>query len=238
MGLHKEEIEGVLFDVYDTLVSRSMSDFEKVKQLLPAHADPPSPENQRHARIATKIFYAENRHLTWAVENNLEFWQKYYELYLSILEVSAPQKKLAHELAAWSRDPLSYSVDSEASPVLKTLKHHGFTVGLLSNWDTSLASFCQKLGLLDLVDMVLASDEIGIRKPDPHIFLIAAEKLAIPPNNFLFIGDSLRKDIAGAKKAGMKTAWLNHSGEVADFNDNTRPDLIINHLGEVLNHVL
>ncbi|MDH4080481.1 MAG: HAD-IA family hydrolase, partial [Nitrospira sp.] len=49
-------------------------------------------------------------------------------------------------------------------------------------------------------------------KPAPQIFRIALEKHAIDPEEALHVGDSLREDVEGARKAGLHTALLDRDG--------------------------
>ncbi|MBN2384499.1 HAD family hydrolase [bacterium] len=231
-------LKGVIFDVYDTLVSRTYSDEQKLRLLLPPDASFPSPEHLEHAATTVATFYAENRHLPWALDNNLRFWKKFYDVYLDVLKIHDPDQGMAYELAAWSRSPNSYVLDPDAITVLTALRQHGFRLGLLSNWDTSLTELCADLGLADLVDLVLASDEIGIRKPDRRIFIIAAQRLGLPPQSCLYVGDSLGKDVGGAKKADMKAVWLNPTRHELDCPPDREPDLIITRLHELLDHLV
>jgi putative hydrolase of the HAD superfamily len=49
---------------------------------------------------------------------------------------------------------------------------------------------------------------VGHFNPDPAIFIPAAEKLGGAPGAMMMVGDSFDRDVRPAKKAGMKTAWL------------------------------
>jgi putative hydrolase of the HAD superfamily len=55
---------------------------------------------------------------------------------------------------------------------------------------------------------MLFSDEVGVRKPDPRIFRIAAEKLGVAPNEIIHVGDNLKSDVWGAKNAGFTAVYL------------------------------
>jgi FMN phosphatase YigB (HAD superfamily) len=60
-----------------------------------------------------------------------------------------------------------------------------------------------------LVDAWCISDDVGIRKPDPEIFRLAAERCgATLGRDRWMIGDSLVLDIAGGHAAGLRTIWL------------------------------
>lgn len=65
------------------------------------------------------------------------------------------------------------------------------------------------LGIERAFEVVVISGEVGVAKPDPAIFGIALEKLNLTPENVWHVGDNLTTDVAGAKAAGLRSAWLN-----------------------------
>ncbi|MDR0557635.1 MAG: HAD family hydrolase [Treponema sp.] len=87
---------------------------------------------------------------------------------------------------------------------LAALKRQGLKLGLLSDFppERKLAF----LGLSEIWDTVLCSEEIGRLKPDAKSFMALAEELGTTPGRVLYVGNSRRYDIAGAAHAGMKTA--------------------------------
>jgi putative hydrolase of the HAD superfamily len=52
------------------------------------------------------------------------------------------------------------------------------------------------------------SRRVGAEKPDPAIFRAALEALNAAPETTLFIGDSLRRDCEGARRAAMGFIWI------------------------------
>ncbi|MCJ8010800.1 HAD family hydrolase [Paenibacillus sp. KQZ6P-2] len=65
-----------------------------------------------------------------------------------------------------------------------------------------------QLGIRDDFDLIIVSEEAGIKKPDPGIFNMALEKLQLEPKECIFVGDHPVNDIEGAAKAGMETIWI------------------------------
>lgn len=226
-------LNGILFDVYNTLVKRKKSDFSKLLELLPYQNDF-SKDLQEKAIQEAKEFYRLNRHLKWALTNNLSFWIEYYKTLISVLKIPDENSAIATQLANWSREPTSFSITKNAFYVLNSLKKRGYKIGLLSNWDVSLSDFCNALGLSKMVDIILASDEIGIRKPAPEIFKVGCQRINIPPNQVLFVGDSFKKDMEGASNIGMKTAWFNTNGKPKPATSNNIPDFIMSDLIDLL----
>jgi putative hydrolase of the HAD superfamily len=61
-----------------------------------------------------------------------------------------------------------------------------------------------------IADWVI-SEEVGVRKPDPRIFALAAERARMPFRDAWMVGDCPVSDIGGAVSVGLRTAWL-HRG--------------------------
>jgi len=62
------------------------------------------------------------------------------------------------------------------------------------------------------VELILISEAIGAYKPHPLVFRTALERLGLPPDEVLHVGDSEMDDVAGAKAAGLRVAWVNRDG--------------------------
>ena len=90
--------------------------------------------------------------------------------------------------------------------VIRTLRGAGFSTALLSNsWG------CDEYPRADfpgLFDTVVISGEVGMRKPEPEIFLHAAATLGLEPGECVFI-DDVEANIAAAKACGM--AGVHHT---------------------------
>ncbi len=69
------------------------------------------------------------------------------------------------------------------------------------------------LGLDAHVDGWVVSDVVGIRKPDPRIFTIAAEQAGAPLDGAVMIGDAHDTDILGGQNAGLRTVYLGRGRE-------------------------
>lgn len=95
-----------------------------------------------------------------------------------------------------------------ALPCLRALKAAGYTLGI--GTDMTLDFQLKKLIRLEMMpylDFVVTSEEVLAEKPEAKLFLRCAEKADVAPEQCLFIGDSLKKDVAGAKAAGMDALW-------------------------------
>ncbi len=83
-----------------------------------------------------------------------------------------------------------------------------YRLGVVSNFYGNLATICHEVGLSPFLTVVVDSACIGYVKPDPQIFFTALAELRVGPAQALFVGDSLRRDMAGARASGMPHVWL------------------------------
>ena len=69
------------------------------------------------------------------------------------------------------------------------------------------------MGLDSYIDFIVTSEEAGAEKPNPHLFDICVEKAVFSADEFAFIGDSLKKDVEGSAKSGLKGIWYTQGKE-------------------------
>jgi putative hydrolase of the HAD superfamily len=103
-------------------------------------------------------------------------------------------------------------LNPDAHAVLRGLKDRDKRIGLICNTGLTpgvgLRRFLEREGAASFFDVMLFSDEVGIRKPDTRIFQIAAQKMQLRPSEIVHVGDNLKSDVWGAKKAGFKAIYL------------------------------
>jgi putative hydrolase of the HAD superfamily len=97
---------------------------------------------------------------------------------------------------------------AENARLLATLVERGFELGVVSNGCGNVDKLCDDFGYSPFLSLIVDSRRVGLFKPDPAIFRHAAEKIGGDPGTILMVGDSFERDVLPAKKAGMKTAWL------------------------------
>ena len=90
----------------------------------------------------------------------------------------------------------------------------------LSNGNADL----ERIGIGHLFRFRLGAKEFGRAKPDAAIFLAACERLGAEPAHVLHVGDHPEQDALGAKRAGLRCAWINREGEAWPFAG-SNPDL-------------
>ncbi len=83
-----------------------------------------------------------------------------------------------------------------------------FRLGVISNFYGNVAVLCEEAGLFNIMDIILDSTIVEIKKPDPQIFQLALKDLRLAPQEVAFVGDSFEHDMIPAQCLGMKTIWL------------------------------
>lgn len=105
---------------------------------------------------------------------------------------------------------------------------------LVSNFYGNISVVLQEFGLDGIFAEVIESAVVGIRKPDPQIFLLGVDALGMKPEEVTVVGDSLEKDIIPAKRAGCHTVWLKGEGWTNAQDGENQADRVIMTLDELL----
>lgn len=115
--------------------------------------------------------------------------------------------------------------------VLRQLAHRGYRLGVVSEYPVYRK--LQALGLGNLPWQAMVDCEmVGTLKPSPEVFLEGVRRLKLAPEQVLMVGDRRDADVAGARAAGMPSAWYRardpgHGGGPA-------PDFVITDLADLL----
>ena len=112
----------------------------------------------------------------------------------------------------------------DALPALEFLAAR-YPLVSLSNGNADVS----RLGLETFFVASVAALKVGVAKPDPRIFHIAAEAAGVQPHEVLHVGDDALLDVLGALDAGMQTAWVNR--EQVAWPHAERPHLELTDLG-------
>lgn len=86
--------------------------------------------------------------------------------------------------------------------------HKSFKIGIIANQSLGSEERLKKYGLLETIDLVVASAEEGVAKPDVRIFELALERAGCSADEAVMIVDRLDNDIVPANKIGMHTIWI------------------------------
>lgn len=186
----------VLFDLYETLVdydeatSRAFSD--SMAELLgqPQH---------EFAR-------------TWRSGRPLRETGPLGTYLLETLGLDAQQATaVTQRRQAWSRKLLAHP-RAGAVETLRELRTRGLVTGMITVCSDDVPAVWNETPFAELFDAVVFSCLVGLRKPDPRIYLLACERLGVQPEDAVFVGDGANDELAGAERVGMR-AILIHRAE-------------------------
>jgi putative hydrolase of the HAD superfamily len=207
---HPTGVTAVVFDWYATLaVSQPEDIWRSYPQLIVAVGGRPEPE-------MTAAWERDHplEHREWSVsEDAYRAWQRdRLGAFASAcgLRDDALQTFL-DRIDKWRYTGL-FDVFPDVRPALTALKARGLTVAVCSNWDWCLDRHLVHNGIDDLCDVVVCSAMVGVRKPHPEIFDLVLDRTGSAPGETLFVGDSWRDDVAGARAAGLTPVHIVRTG--------------------------
>ncbi|WP_223067444.1 HAD family hydrolase [Paenibacillus caui] len=216
-------LKGILFDLDNTLMDRDHTFRSFAEQLVREHLGHLSPEQQRETvlymiesdadgyRPKDGFFQELLDRLPWRQPMDMDKLKAYYEAnYMTHAQV------------------MRHGVEC-----LRHVRSLGLKTGLITNGVTRLQNGkIDLLGLRELFDAVVISEEAGIRKPDERIYKLALEKLGTAAEETIIVGDHPVNDIWGAARIGLKGIWLRRNHKWSDDLDG-EPWAFIDELDEV-----
>lgn len=138
------------------------------------------------------------------------------------------------DITPWPRDTEVPYPDAEH--VLRTLKERGYRMGIIASQPLGSAERLARFGLRDFFDVICASAEEGLDKPDPALYRRALTRAGCAPADAVMIGDRTDNDVAPAKSLGMQTVLIrqgygghdtiHHEGEIPDVTVDKLTDLL------------
>lgn len=110
-----------------------------------------------------------------------------------------------------------------------------YKIGIIANQSAGTKERLKQHGILKYINLIIASAEEGVAKPDRRIFEIALERSNCEPANAIMIGDRIDNDIVPAKQMGMNTIWIKQGfGQYWKIRQEMeKPDFIVNNLTEI-----
>jgi len=125
-------------------------------------------------------------------------WFAVYEAY------GIPQEKYEEADNVWLEEARKHKPQlfPQARPLLESLKNK-FTLGLVTSGSRPrVLRDLTSTGILNFFQVMITGDDISKPKPDPEGLLLALDRLALPSEQALFVGDA-REDYLMARAAGV-----------------------------------
>lgn len=135
-----------------------------------------------------------------------DFYRHFNRYLLEALCVKGDLEQLALELTGRFGDiKLTYHCPEAGCRTLTELRRRGYDLGLITNRE-NVERFRELLQVMELgsyFDLILASGEVGIRKPEAGIFYAALDRVGAEPERSIYVGDNYWADVVGARNADI-----------------------------------
>jgi putative hydrolase of the HAD superfamily len=177
-------------------------------------------------------FYAADDALVGAIPRTTSFQETVTRLVAGVAaSLDLPDRSVADGVARRFVGETLQNIAGNV-PLLRALARR-YRLGIVSNFYGNLARVCDDAGIRSFFSVLVDSTEVGCAKPDPRIFQRALEALAVSPSSATFVGDSLPRDMAGARAVGMRHIWLSGAEPPAAGRPCCRDDRQIRSLREL-----
>lgn len=138
------------------------------------------------------------------------FWTKWNANLLTGVGIENDTEHLAKRISDAWWDHASLELYPDALPTLIDLTARKIPIGLVTNaLRNDYEQILHRLKIEPYFDVIVGTDDCRAAKPDPRIFRFVLEKLNLKPSETIFIGDDVRRDYEGSKRAGMKPLLIN-----------------------------
>jgi putative hydrolase of the HAD superfamily len=120
------------------------------------------------------------------------------------------EELIASAQEVFARDWFARLVLYDDAPHTLAALRPRFKLGLVTNGPSRMQRpKIEQFRLVEYLDLLIVSEEVGVAKPDPAIFQVAIEQLEVRASETLFVGDSVEFDMRGALAAGLPFVWMN-----------------------------
>ena len=235
------DMGGTLEDIWNNQETQAKA-MDALQKTLRAHGLEPgcSPEEfDRRVMAGLKEYkrWSEGLELEKKPE---EIWSDYY-----LKEFGFDREKLipiTEELAnLWEVTYYHRELRGDVLETLEALKARGYHIGIISNNASlyNVFNMLEEYGIRGCMEDVTVSSVTGYRKPHPEIFRISLRQMQTTAENCVYVGDTISRDIIGAKQAGFGKAVqivsaLSAQKDAATAADAEKPDLVIQNLLDMI----
>ena len=210
----------ILFDAGNTLIYAPMEEvFVAVCNKYDVQVD------LEKVKRAYRIFVDENsdffkKHREMYGSKPVEYWRLCNRSILEFIGAEADISFLAERITSDFPSPgeIQWKHYSDVPETLARLRGMDFILGVISNFDASLMDELNELGLAHYFRIIMTSDEANCAQPDPRLFRLALDKIAVSPEESIYVGDSYDSDIVGSRHAGLTPILLDRKHVYGDVD--------------------
>lgn len=211
------EIRAVFLDAGFTLIHSEPSLSERCARVAAEHGIVVTPAQVEaalpHVSRITASWYREDPDL-WSSDSRLETrWNAFYIAIFEELGAAGEIEACARAIYAQYNLPGAWQLYPDVLPTLKALHEAGYTIGVISDWATSLpANILLPLGVGPYISFMVVSAAQREAKPSYGLYREALARAGVEANQAVHVGDSYVNDILGARAAGVAGVLLDREG--------------------------
>jgi putative hydrolase of the HAD superfamily len=101
----------------------------------------------------------------------------------------------------------------DAVSTLQAIKARGLRLGLLSDCSCEAPQLWPEMPFAPLIDEPVFSCLAGFKKPDPHLYRLACDRLGVAPQECMYVADGHAHELGGASALGMQAVLIAVPGE-------------------------
>lgn len=219
-------IKAVLFDLDNTLIDFLKMKKSASKAAISAMIRAGLKVNEGEAWTTLLDLFQE-----YGIEN-----QQIFNEFLKKLTGKVDTRILAAGVVAYRKTKeLSLQPYPNVIPTLNKLRKRGYKLGIVTDAPKFQAwTRLYQLKLEKYFNLVVTFEDTGEKKPNLLPFKTAIKKLGMKPEEIMMVGDSIKRDVEGAKRLGMRTVFAKY-GQV--WKEKGKPDFIIEDFSEILDYL-
>lgn len=213
-------IQAVFFDVGSTLITSkpAIDGVFHEKALERGHAIDLA-EVSSHMPLVDEFYeseYLKDGDFWCSPEGSQEIYLEMYRYLAHLCNLEHDAEGIAQKVHDAYLRPAYWSIYADVIPCLKALKEQRLRLAVVSNWSSNLENLLRGLKLIPYFDEVIASADVGYRKPDPLIFTLTLERMGLQPSEVIHVGDRPDADGEGAQAAGITPVIIDRANEEQD----------------------
>ena len=219
-------LKAVFIDAGNTLLYENPSRFEIYARAARGRGVSISTERM------TGLMRTAHRELPREIDGAFRYSEDWFSAYIRFIfhdSLGLSSEELpgvSSEIFSRFADARTFRLFPGALELLEGLRRRGKRLGIISNWSQRLPSILAGLGVGERVDFVMASAIERLEKPEPEMFRRACARVDVAPGEALHAGDDARKDVEGAREAGLSSVRVDHgraAGGIAEDSETGAP---------------
>lgn len=203
-------IKGIFFDLGWTLLAPTTGNWNiplKLYEFYPKEKMDGIPKEKLSQAIHKGMQAILSRHLTQTEEEEYNLFVEFYRILADELDITftlSEIREIAHD-HVYNND--NFTIFDDALATLCALKGRGYKLGIISNTWPSIERVLRASGLYGLFDAVTFSCHLGVRKPNPQLYVDALSRINLLANQTVLVDDRVM-NLDGAAEHGIQGALI------------------------------